>query len=62
MNRLSILLSLAAAVTALDAVIHTNSEFCEGRWIGCLNLNPNVCNKPPVDSKSESFRLISVLI
>jgi hypothetical protein len=62
MTRLSILLSLASAVTAIDVLIHTNSDSCEGRWIGCLALNPNVRNEPPCSPKSVSFGLISVLI
>jgi hypothetical protein len=62
MTRLSILLSLASAVTAIDVLIHTNSDSCEGRWIGCLALNPNVRNEPPSNTKSTRFGLIPVLI
>ena len=40
--RLISVLSLATTAAAIDAAIHVDSHQCRGRWIGCVNLEPQV--------------------
>ena len=46
----SLVLTLAAAAAAIDIRMRPDFQGCAwsgGGWVGCGNLNPNVCCRPP---------------
>jgi hypothetical protein len=37
-----ILLALAASTAAIDGYVFLKTTYCEGNWIACFNLGPDV--------------------
>jgi hypothetical protein len=47
MRYFSVILALVNAATAIDVGLHQRPN-CDGYWVGCINLNPNVGTQPSV--------------
>lgn len=58
MKLLPVLFGLVTSVAAIDTRLYLDNVWCNGRWIGCKNLNPNVCCGLSKPGKSASFEAI----